>query len=98
MVETVPSLQQAQLHARMTAAVACLARQRAIAVVKHQLRARGLKVHSFAHREIVVLANEYAQAHRAELIEEAKPIVEQWRKAGFFGKRAAIQNPHCEAS
>ena len=66
-----------------------LARQRAIAVVKHQLRARGLKVHSFAHREIVMLANEYAQAHRAELIAEAKPIVEQWRREGFFGKKAA---------
>jgi hypothetical protein len=89
MIETIASLQQAQLHARMTSAVACLARQQAIKAVKHQLRARGLKVYSFAHREIIVLANEYAEAHRAELIEEAKPIVEQWRREGFFGKPAA---------
>ena len=90
MTETILSLQQAQLHARMISAVACLAQQQAIKAIKHQLRARGLKVHSFAHREIIVLANEYAQAHRAELIAEAKPIVEQWRREGFFGKRAAM--------
>ena len=97
MVEAKHSLQQAQLHARMTSAVASLARQQAIKAVKHQLRARGLKVHSFAHREIVILANEYAQAHRAKLIAEAKPIVEQWRRAGSFGKRAARELERAKA-
>jgi len=34
------------------------------------------------------MAKEYLAAH-PELIAEAKPIIEQWRREGFFGKRAA---------
>ncbi len=34
-------------------------------------------------------ADAYLEQHRAELIAEAKPVVEQWRKEGFFGKRFA---------
>jgi hypothetical protein len=41
-----------------------------------------------AKREIVALAREYLAAH-PELIAEAKRIVEQWRREGFLGKRAA---------
>jgi len=39
-------------------------------------------------REIAAAAREYLAAH-PELIAEAKPIIEQWRREGFFGKRAA---------
>jgi hypothetical protein len=53
MVEATHNVQQTQLHASMSRAVSCLAQQQAIKAVKHQLRGRGLKVHSFAHREIV---------------------------------------------
>jgi hypothetical protein len=72
----------------MTGAVSCLARQRPIAGVKLALRRQGLKPQYIARREIVMLANEYARAHRAELVAEVKPIVEQWAAEGFFGKRA----------
>jgi hypothetical protein len=34
------------------------------------------------------MAKDYLAAH-PELIAEAKPIVERWRKEGFLGKRAA---------
>ncbi len=54
--------------------------------VKRQYQAKGLKVHHFARRDIVMAANEYLREHR-ELIAEAAVVVEQWRKEGFFGKR-----------
>jgi hypothetical protein len=92
MVEANHTLQQvarqAQLRAGLAQAAMTLARRQAEKAVKHQLRVQGLKVHSFAHREIVVLAKEYLAAH-PELIAEARPIVERWRKEGFFGRRAA---------
>jgi len=92
MIETVPSLQQsqrqAQLRARLAQAAVTLARQRAEKAVKRQLQAQGLKPQHIAKREIVALAGEYLAAH-PELIDEARPIVEQWRAEGFFGKRAA---------
>jgi hypothetical protein len=92
MVEANHTLQQvarqAQLRAGLAQAAMTLARQQAEKAVKHQLRAQGLKVHSFAHCEIVTMAKEYLVAH-PELIAEAKPIIERWRREGFFGKRAA---------
>jgi hypothetical protein len=89
MIETTPSLQPAALHARLAQAAICLARQRAIAAVKRQIQAEGRrKLSQIAHCEIVVLAKEYLAAH-PELIDEAKPIVEQWAAEGFLGKRAA---------
>ena len=89
MVEANHSVQQTQLRASMGQAAICLARQRAIAAVKLALQGQGGKPQYIARREIVILAEEYLAAHRAELIAEAKPIVEQWRREGFFGKRAA---------
>jgi hypothetical protein len=82
------SQRQAQLHTRLARAAITLAQQQAREVVKHQLRARGLKVQQIAHREITAMAWEYLAEH-PELIGEAKPIIEQWRREGFFGKRAA---------
>jgi hypothetical protein len=75
MVEANHSLQQAQLHARMSRAVIVLARQRAIAAVKREIQRQGRR-NQIAHGEIVVLAKEYLEEH-PELIDEAKPIIEQ---------------------
>jgi hypothetical protein len=89
MVEATHSVQQAQLRARMSRAVICLARQRAIRELKLALQRQGRRrVWHVSMREIVAMANEYLAAH-PELIDEAKPIIEQWRREGFFGKRAA---------
>ena len=88
MAEANHSLHHAYLRARIGVAVMTLARQRAIARVKEQLRAKGLKVAHFTHREIVVAAEEYLAEH-PELIAEAKPIVLRWFAEGVFGKRAA---------
>ena len=76
-----------QFRASISMAVRVLAQRSAVEIVKHQLRARGLKVYSFAHREIVAVAHDYIAAH-AELIAEATVTVEE-RRPGFFGKRAA---------
>jgi hypothetical protein len=88
MIETTLSLQQAALRARLAQATIVLARQQAENAVKQALRGQGLKPQYMARREIVTLATEYLAAH-PELIAEAKPIVERWRREGFFGKRAA---------
>jgi hypothetical protein len=88
MVETIPSLHQAALRARLARATIILARQQAEKAVKLALKGQGLKPQYMARREIVVLATEYLAKH-PELIAEAKPIVERWRREGFFGKRAA---------
>jgi hypothetical protein len=72
----------------MSQAVICLARQAAIKETKRALAATGLKPQYIARREIIGLANEYLAAH-PELIAEARPIVERWRREGFFGKKAA---------
>ena len=80
------SLQQSQrqLHARLAQAAITLAQREAEKAVKHRL----IKLQYVAKREIVTLAKDYLAEH-PELIAEAKPIVEQWRSEGFFGKRAA---------
>jgi hypothetical protein len=90
MIEATSSVHQAQLHARMSRAVIVLARQRAIAAVKREIQRQGRrKLSQVAHREIVVLAKEYLAGH-PELIDEARPIIDQWRAEEFFGKRAAL--------
>jgi len=78
---------KANTSLQLNAAIVTLARMRAVKAVKRQYQARGLKVHHFARREIVIAANEYLREHH-ELITEAAVVVEQWRKEGFFGKRA----------
>jgi hypothetical protein len=87
MIETDHSISplSPQFRASISMAVRLLAQRSAVEIVKHQLRARGLKVYSFAH-EIVALAHDYIAAH-AELIAEATVTVEERRPEGFFGKR-----------
>jgi hypothetical protein len=92
MIETIPSLQQsqrqAQLHARLARAAITLAQHKAKAEVKLALRRAGKKLAQVPTRELTRMAQAYLASH-PELIDEARPIVEQWRVEGFFGKRAA---------
>jgi hypothetical protein len=88
MIETISSLQHAALRTRLAQAAITLAQREAEKAVKLALRGQGLKPQYIARREIVIMAKEYLAAH-PELIAEAKPIIEQWRREGFFGKRAA---------
>ncbi len=89
MAEAFSTLQQAQIRAKMHMATYVLARQAAIKATKLQLQRQGLRVSHFTHCELMRRAEAYLDNHRAELIAEAKPIVERWRQEGFFGKRAA---------
>jgi hypothetical protein len=82
------SQRQAQLHARLARAAITLAHREADKAVKRGLAAKGIKLQLIPHREITAIAQAYLAQH-PELIEEAKPIIEQWRREGFFGKRAA---------
>ena len=88
MVEATNSVQQVALRARLAHAAITLARHEAEKAVKQALKGQGLKPQYIARREIVTMAKAYLAAH-PELIAEARPIVEQWRREGFFGKRAA---------
>jgi hypothetical protein len=76
------------LRARLAQAAITLAQHEAEKAIKLALQRQGLKSQYIARREIVIAAKAYLAAH-PELIAEAKPIVEQWRREGFFGKRAA---------
>ncbi len=83
-----------ELEARRRRAVATVVQQGAIRAVKRQLQMRGLKPQYISRREIVAAPNEYLRDHpsiRAELIAEAREIVDQWQAKGFFGKRAQLR-------
>jgi hypothetical protein len=80
----------AQLRASMSLATNVLALQRAMGFAKRQLQAQGMRPSHFSHRDLRVRAEAYLAAHRAELIAEAKLVVERWRVEGFFGKRAKL--------
>ena len=79
---------QAALRARMITCASVLAHQRALKATKEALRARGLKVGDYRHRELSLLAIEYAKRNGEELLNEAAETIERWRVEGFFGKRA----------
>jgi hypothetical protein len=90
MAEATQRLQQDKIRASMSLATNTLARQRAMKAAKHQLQAQGLRPSHFAHRDLLIKADAYLAAHRAELIEEAREIVLRWQAEGFFGKRAKL--------
>ena len=92
MVEAPNTLAEAKIRARMSMASYVLARQAAIKATKAKFQAQGLKPMYMSRREIITAAEVYLDNHRAELIAEAKPIVERWRLEGFFGKRAALSS------
>ena len=88
MAEANASLHLTQLRASMGIAANVLARQRALNLTKHRLRAQGLRVSEYSARDLRVRAEAYLADHREELVAEARVTVEQWRREGFFGKRA----------
>jgi hypothetical protein len=65
MAEAAPSI-----HPQTSFVIATLARQTARKAVKHQLRAKGLKVAHFAARDLSRLADEYLAQHRTRLLAE----------------------------
>jgi hypothetical protein len=81
-------LQQAEVLAKLGIAIRIVAQQSAIKEVKRQLRAQGLKLQQFTHREIVVAAEEYLAEH-PELITETKPTVLRWFAEGAWKARCA---------
>jgi hypothetical protein len=87
MIETIPTIPQ-PLRVSMSRAAITLAHREAEKAVKRGLAAKGIKLQLIAKREITAMAREYLAEH-PELVDEAKPIVEQWRAEGFFGRRAA---------
>lgn len=94
MAEAFLTLSQALDRAKsgqvLDTATITLARQRAINATKTELKGRGLKPSHIPHRDIVVAAEQYLAQHRAELVAEAKQIVERWQAEGFFGRRARL--------
>ena len=58
-----------------SAVVCTLARQKAVNAVKQQLRAQGLKLAQFSSRDIHIRADAFLEAHRQELIEQAREMV-----------------------
>jgi hypothetical protein len=84
------SKRQAQVLASMSLATNTLALQRAMKATKHQLQAQGLRVTHFSPRDLVIRAEAYLAEHRAELIAEAREIVDHWQAAGVLGKRGGI--------
>jgi hypothetical protein len=89
MVEANPTISQS-LRFSMSGAVMTLAQREAEKAVKQEIRDKGVrKVSQVKRREIAALGREYLIAHPA-LIAQAKPVVEQLRIEGFFGKRAQL--------
>jgi len=100
MVEAIHRLQQAQAisdaqRQAMGRAVMVLAQRSACEIVKRQLRAKGVKLQHFKHREIVAMARYYLAQH-PELIAEARQTALRWAAEGFFGKRAALSVQHSQ--
>jgi hypothetical protein len=83
---------EAQARARMVMATRVLAQQAALKATKRQLQAAGLKVNHFPMRELRARAETYLAAHREELIAEARAVVAQWEREGYFsrGRRSKL--------
>jgi hypothetical protein len=93
MAEANDSVHQAKLHASMGSATITLAKHRAIKATKADLKGRGLKPTHLPHRDIVVLADQYLAQHRAELVAEARAIVDRWLAEGRFGRASVRKVP-----
>ncbi len=95
MVEANPNLARSQRQAqRQAQAVIVLAMYTAKRDVKDAIRREGkVKLSRVPRHHIEKLARARLfedGEYRAKLIAEAKLIVEEWRREGFFGKRAAL--------
>jgi hypothetical protein len=94
MAEANARLQQTPTEAQaqtMNGAVVVLAWRSAKEAVKLSLRAQRLKLQQFSAREIAVLAEDYLADHRAQLIHQAREIVDHWNAQGRFGPRGGFR-------
>jgi hypothetical protein len=87
MAEATSSISQSPTI-RITTAAHALAQLRARQAVKRQLQAQGLKVAHYAARDITILATQYLNEHRAELMPDAIASARAMILSGAFGKRA----------
>jgi hypothetical protein len=79
---------EADREQRRRHAVIVLALQRSKRAVEAEVRAQGHKLAEYSSRDLRLLAEQYLDQHRAELMAEAKATVERWIAEGVFGKRA----------
>ena len=74
---TAPTAKELALQIKFRGCLAHAVLYRARNKVKDQLRAAGLKISGFSARDLTVLAEEYVQHHREELIQAVRPWVEE---------------------
>jgi hypothetical protein len=68
-----------------------LALQAARKVVQRRLKAQGRRLPEVEYKEIMAMARDYLAQHPAELIAEAKSIVDLWASQGRFGPRGGFR-------
>jgi hypothetical protein len=73
---------------RVTTAAALLAQMRARKEVKAQLMRKGEKVSHYSAREISLLAQQWLDAHQAEVMPECVEKAKAMMLSGALGKRA----------
>jgi hypothetical protein len=88
MFEATRILLPAELRARLARAAITLAEREAEKHVKRQIAASGKKLSRVPTREIFAATREHLIAN-PQLIAEQRPVVEQWRREGFFGRKVA---------
>jgi hypothetical protein len=72
-----PKREVERVH-RYRAAVVTLALQKAKRVIEFQLRAKGHKLAYYSSRELRLLAEQYFDQHRPELIADAEQAIATW--------------------
>ena len=92
MIEAQDSVHLAQLRTTLTIATRTRALQVAMNTTKHQLRAKGLRVSQFSHREIAAGAEIYLAEHREELIADAEIVVARWAAVGTLASGPVTGN------
>lgn len=68
-------LSLSQPYGNRSAVLCTLARQKAIKAIKRQIQSQGLRLANFSARDIHIWVDAYLEAHRQELIEQAKEMV-----------------------
>jgi hypothetical protein len=60
-------------------------------MVKAQLKRQGRRLVDVEHKEVMAMASVYLAQHTAELIAEAKLVVDQWARVGRWGPRGGFR-------
>lgn len=89
MAQATPSLSpNLELEHRLHCAIRTIAMQSARNEIRDAIRRQGRKLSLIPSAEINAMAKARLLQHHERLIAEAIPIIEQWLRQGFFGKRA----------